>query len=51
VTVFTQAPDGALQDVEVFARSACIDERRQQHGPPKAGLNRIARAAGEKEAI
>jgi hypothetical protein len=87
VTVFTQAPDGALQDVEVFAQSACIDERRQQHGalafaelwavhrhdgmqpshpaicdeylmpkypvrsPPKAGLNRIARAAGEKEAI
>jgi hypothetical protein len=25
--VFTQAPDGALQDVEVFAQSACIDER------------------------
>ena len=26
MTVFTQAPDGALQDVEVFAQSACIDE-------------------------
>jgi hypothetical protein len=42
VTVFTQAPDGALQDVEVFAQSACIDER---HGviwrvPTGSGVRR-----------